>query len=176
MCIRRARATEARQLTNISFASKKYWRYPEAFFTTWKNELTITPQYITDNLVFVCEIEDVIVGYYSLVDLRDDLEFAGQILEKGCWLDHMFIVPTFIGKSLGTRLFEHARHICTRLGILQLQILADPNARGFYEKLGCRFIREFPSTIANRTTPLLEMNIAELSPDGLVKSPSLAIP
>lgn len=162
MIIRRAKTGEAKQLTSISFASKKYWPYPEAYYTVWKNELTITPRYIADNLVFVCEIADTIVGYYSLVDLCDDLEFAGQVIEKGFWLEHMFIVPAHIGRSLGSRLFEHALHICTRLGILQLKILADPNARGFYEKRGCRFIKEFPSSIDNRTTPLLSIKIPDM--------------
>lgn len=155
MIIRRAAIADAHQLTTISFASKNHWQYPERFFTVWKDELTITPQYITDNLVFTSEIENIIVGYYSLVSLKADLKFEGQILEKGFWLEHMFLAPAHIGRSLGKQLFDHAMLICKGLGVNRLKILSDPHARGFYEKMGCRFIKELPSSIAGRTTPLL---------------------
>jgi GNAT superfamily N-acetyltransferase len=67
----------------------------------------------------------------------------------------MFVAPAFIGKGIGTRLFEHLKKRCEMTGIKQLGILADPNTRGFYEKMGCDYQGEVPSTIAGRTIPLL---------------------
>jgi len=46
LVIRQAKRTESGDLTSISFASKRYWNYPEEYFDVWKKELTITPGYI----------------------------------------------------------------------------------------------------------------------------------
>ncbi len=40
------RAEEAEILTEISFQSKGYWDYPPEYFDIWKDELTITGDYI----------------------------------------------------------------------------------------------------------------------------------
>ena len=53
--IRWALTSDAEILTELSFASKRYWGYPEAFFDRWAPELTIDGDYIRDNDVFVYE-------------------------------------------------------------------------------------------------------------------------
>ena len=159
MEIRPAKIEESGTLTAISFASKKYWAYPDHFFETWKNELTISPDYIRQNWVFVCEGKTGIAGYYSMVYLENNMDFSGIVLSKGHWLEHMFILPAFIGKGIGTKLFEHLKIICRQNRINTISILSDPNAKGFYEKMGCRYVTEIPSTIANRTTPLLVLTL-----------------
>jgi maltose O-acetyltransferase len=47
--IRKARPEECVTLTDISFAAKHFWNYPEKYFETWKEELTITKEYIRRN-------------------------------------------------------------------------------------------------------------------------------
>lgn len=157
--IRPAHQDDAPLLTEISFAAKGYWNYPREYFTVWQNELTITPAYIANNDVLVYEDDGVAIGYYSLVELREDLRVAGSVLARGFWLEHMFVEPRRIGKGIGRRLFDHLRRRCRSRGIASLGILADPHARGFYEKMGCEYLREFPSTIKQRTTPHLQLRI-----------------
>lgn len=50
--IRQAKPAESGDLTSISFASKRYWNYPEEYFEIWEKELTITPEYIDNNIVY----------------------------------------------------------------------------------------------------------------------------
>lgn len=157
--IRAAKCSEAGILTKISFKSKGYWGYPKAFFDVWTDELTISSDYIQNNDVFVVETEGAIVGYYSIVELKNDIDVAGIRINKGFWLDHMFVEPSSIGKGIGTKMFEHLRERCRSLGATELGILADPNSRGFYEKMGCAYKGEYPSTIENRTTPFLQLKL-----------------
>lgn len=56
--IRQAKDIESDILTAISFAAKRYWDYPEKYFTIWKEELTITSNYINDNIVFIAEVDE----------------------------------------------------------------------------------------------------------------------
>ncbi len=153
--IRPAKQNEAETLTRISFASKGYWNYPEEYFEIWKDELTITPEYIEKNTVFVYKIGTAVVGYYSIVELPENIEVSGIIIPKGFRLEHMFIEPGHIGKGIGTAMFSHLKDRYGEIGISELGILSDPHAKGFYEKMGCRYLRDLPSTIENRTTPHL---------------------
>jgi len=157
--IRPAKTKEFQILTTISFASKMYWGYPTVYLDIWKNELTINPEYIEQNLVFVFENNSEIAGYYSIVEIKENLEVSGIEIHKGFWLEHMFLSPKNIGQGIGSKMFTHICETCLSKGIHELGILADPNAKGFYEKMGCQYQKEFPSTIPNRTTPWLVLKM-----------------
>ena len=153
--IRAAETDDADRLTRLSFASKRHWGYPEHYLEIWRPELTITPRYIGDNIVNLSEEKGRITGYYSLVTLAAEVRVGAVALAKGTWIEHMFVDPVLLGNGIGTRLFNHLCLVCRRMEVPSFQVLADPNARGFYEKMGCRFLAEYPSTIEGRTTPLL---------------------
>jgi len=152
--IRQARADEHKILTVISFAAKRYWDYPEEYFAIWKDELTITEKYIDDNVVFAAQSGEGIAAYYSIVQVEEDF-FAGETLvEKGFWLEHMFVLPELIGKGIGKAMYRHALNFCRSSNIEQLRIFADPNAKGFYEKMGAKYEKERPSGIEGRDVGL----------------------
>jgi maltose O-acetyltransferase len=157
--IRKAFPEENEVLTEISFASKHFWNYPEDYFEVWKAELTITSEYIQKNILNIAEQDDKILGYYSLV--KNDRDFwAGRVfVMKGYWLEHIFIRPEFIRKGIGTQLIRDVQKTCKELGIKRIYIFSDPNAKGFYEKIGADYIKESPSSIEGRTVSLFEMKI-----------------
>lgn len=159
--IRPAKNNESEILTNISFKSKGYWNYPKHFFDIWKSELTITEQYISENEVFILEENDCAIAYYSVVELKNDIEISGIKISKGFWLEHMFVLPEFIGNGFGTKMFQHLVNHYRDKNINEMGILADPNAKSFYDKMGCEYQREYPSTIKNRTTPFLKYRFSD---------------
>jgi maltose O-acetyltransferase len=157
--IRKAFPEENEVLTEISFASKHFWNYPEDYFEVWKAELTITSEYIQKNILNIAEQDDKILGYYSLVKNNRDF-WAGRVfVMKGYWLEHIFIRPEFIRKGIGTQLIRDVQKTCKELGIKRIYIFSDPNAKGFYEKIGADYIKESPSSIEGRTVSLFEMKI-----------------
>jgi GNAT superfamily N-acetyltransferase len=121
----------------------------------WGNELTITVAYLKQNTVR-CIAGDDIVGFYSLCFLETDRRFGEVFMESGWWLDHMFIEELRIGQGLGTRLFADMLLELRRRGVERVRMFVDPHATGFYEKLGCRFVRDSASSIADRTVPVYE--------------------
>jgi GNAT superfamily N-acetyltransferase len=157
--IRSAKPTEHNILTDISFSAKGYWQYPIEYFDIWKDELTITPQYISENIVFVAERDHVIVGYISIVDIKNDF-LAGTILvTKGHWLEHLFILPQFMYQGIGSALMQHAREYCLENGIQRLRIFSDPHAKGFYDKQGAVYLGESLSSIEGRTVSVYELRL-----------------
>lgn len=155
--VRKANDTDYEILTDISFAAKRYWNYPEEYMDIWKNELTITPEYIHQNIVFVAEVSATIIGYFSIVEIREDI-WAGKVfVKKGFWLEHIFIKPEFIGKGIGTELIHFLKDLCHKKDISCLYIFSDPHAKGFYVKIGAKYIKECFSSIEGRTVSLFEL-------------------
>lgn len=157
--IRPAAALDAETLTAIAFASKRYWNYPESYFSVWKDELTITTEYIEKNRVFIAEQEQRPVAFYSVVEVSQDLQLGEVFVPKGHWLDHMFVLPEFIGRGLGRRLMQHAVSLCREIDVEKLFIFSDPYARGFYDRMGALYIKEVSSSIAGRTVSLFTVSI-----------------
>jgi GNAT superfamily N-acetyltransferase len=152
--IRSATAQDAPVLTRLSHKSKNYWEYPQEYIDIWEDELTITPEYIDEHQVVVYTPNSRILAFYSLVELEEDICVADVELEKGFWLDHLFVDPDWIGRGIGRLLIGHLRSQCMAHSISKVRILADPHSRGFYDKIGCIYKGDQPSSIANRTTPL----------------------
>lgn len=152
--IRRSRPDENEQLTKISFAAKRYWNYQEEYFEIWKSELTINQDYINNNEVFAAEVNGGLAAYYSIIEVKQEFMAGQTLVEKGSWLEHMFVLPKWIGCGIGRMMYEHMKSFCRSKGIKELRIFADPNAKGFYEKMGAIYIEERPSSIEERTVSL----------------------
>ena len=129
--IRQAMSEQAGTLTAITIASKRHWNYPESWIQAWLPSLTITSEYILANETWVAVEGEKCVAYYSL---RQD--------DKSLWLDNLWVLPEFMGQGIGKQLFHHALERSRTLGVISLEIEADPNAQSFYEKMGARKIGE----------------------------------
>ena len=114
----------------------------------WKIELTISPEYIEANQVFVAEDDERILGFYSMTIRQHKAE-----------LDHMWVTPEHIGTGVGKQLFIHAMQDAAERNISEVEILSDPNAEGFYRKMGAYRIGETHSEIDGqpRSLPLLSV-------------------
>ena len=154
---RNALTKDCNRLTEIAFASKRTWNYPEEYFEIWKDELTIPEKYIRNNEVIVALVNELIVGFVSVVYLREDMQFGQVKVSGGYWMDHLFIDPDFQHKGIGKRLMDKAINYCKSKGVTHLKIFVDPNATGFYEKVGAVFLENSPSSIERRTVHVYQL-------------------
>jgi N-acetylglutamate synthase-like GNAT family acetyltransferase len=153
--MRRAQDGDEAYLKEISFISKKYLDYPSEYFTIREPEQTITKEYLSKNDVFVCEKDKKIIAFYSIVNIIEPLRISEIEIEKSFWLEHMFVKPENIGEAIGEKLFLHLIEFCKEHSINEIRILSDPDSKGFFQKMGCDYIKEYPSTIKDRTTSLM---------------------
>ena len=122
---RRARPEEAPALSRIAMASKQSWGYPDEWLEAWRADLTLSPDYVRERPVWVAEVAGTTVGFLGL-DRR-----------AGIWhLEHLWLLPAFIGKGLGRVLFAEAVRLAGAGGATELQIRSDPRAESFYLKMG----------------------------------------
>ena len=154
----KAESINALLLTEIAFAAKKHWNYPEEYFEIWKDELTITEKYIADNTVFNAILQNKIVGFYSIVHNPEDFYSGEVFVKKGYWLEHIFILPEYHKKGVGSMLINHAKEQCRQKKLNELFIFVDPFARGFYDKIGAEFLYDSKSSISDRLIPVYALS------------------
>src|SRR3954468_2983312 len=148
MDIVRATSEDAATLTEIAHASKRHWAYPERWIESWRDILTMRPEFIAANIAF-CAIENGrIVGFYVLTTESD-----------GVHLDHLWIVPTAMRRGIGRALFRHAVGQAKDRGVDAIRMEADPNAEEFYRRMGALRVGTSASQIdgKRRELPLLEL-------------------
>ena len=158
--IRQAQPIESDLLTEISFAAKKHWNYPDNYYDIWRDELIITKDYIHQNIVFEALYQNSVLGFYSIIENEADFYTDDNtFVKKGFWLEHLFIKPAYHKLGIGMLLMNHAKKISRDSGISDLLIFADPNAKGFYDKAGAEYLYESKSSIPGRTVPVYGLKI-----------------
>jgi len=148
--IRRVNSSEGAALTQIALSAKRYWGYPEHWIDLWKPQLTFDAEYFQANESWAADIDGKPVAFYTLLD------------KKGiAWLDNLFVMPEYIGKGIGRMLFQHGVELARLRGFQIFQLEADPNAAGFYKRMGMYEIgeRKYELDGQPRILPLMEMRI-----------------
>ena len=146
--IRPASTDEASHLTTIALEAKRYWGYPEHWIKHWESDLTISPDFIRDNHVYVVEENDEIQGFYALC-------VAGNKAE----LEHMWVTPARIGSGIGKELFLDAMERAAALNVRAVEISSDPNAAGFYKRMGATQIGEIDASLDGQPRKLPRLKI-----------------
>jgi GNAT superfamily N-acetyltransferase len=72
----------------------------------------------------------------------------------------MWVDPPYLRRGIGARLLAHAMETVRGLGGTELRVASDPNAEGFYRRMGARRVGEAPSTPPGRVLPLLIVDVA----------------
>jgi GNAT superfamily N-acetyltransferase len=143
MQIVRAKPEDADALTEIAFAAKRHWGYPEPWIQSWRDILTMRPDFIAANVTYSAIEDERAIGFYLLTTE------AG-----GLHLDHLWILPHAMGRGIGRALFEHAVAQAKGLGFTAIKIEADPNAEGFYQRMGAKRIGVNVTTIEGKPREL----------------------
>ena len=148
LTLQRAKSEHAEALTRIAIASKRHWGYPERWIEIWTPQLTISPEYILANETWLAAINEEPAAFYAL-KAEDDV----------WWLDHLWVLPEAMGQGLGAFLFRHALMRCRLWHVSMLRIESDPNAVGFYEKMGAHKVGVQRGAVDDqlRVLPLMEI-------------------
>ena len=146
--IRRSSPVDAATLTTIALEAKRHWGYPEHWIKHWESDLTISSDFIRDNHVYVAEDNGEIRGFYALCVADDKAE-----------LEHMWVTPAVIGTGVGKELFLDAMERAAKLDVSSVEISSDPNAAGFYKRMGAMQIGETDSVVDGQTRKLPRLQI-----------------
>jgi GNAT superfamily N-acetyltransferase len=148
--IRSALPEEAEALTEIAIAAKSHWGYPEGWMQIWTPELTFDSQYFEKNESWTARVDNQLVGFCTLLEKDDN-----------AWLENLWVLPAQMGTGIGSALFKHALDLSKKRGHHNLRLESDPNAVGFYIKMGAYQIGERHSEVEGqpRILPIMELRL-----------------
>jgi GNAT superfamily N-acetyltransferase len=155
--IRRASPEEADALTRIAIAAKRHWGYPERWMERWAEILTVAPQFVSNCDVYAAVSGGELFAFYALTE-------TGRKL----MLEHLWVSPDRIGSGVGRLLFEHAMGKAASRGAKRVEIEADPNAEGFYLRMGAQRVGENVYEIEGhrRVLPLMVVELSKPAEEG----------
>jgi len=132
--IRNGSPAEGGRLKEIAVASKGHWGYEPQRVRDWADRGDFDRETLEQLALFVAEADGRVIGWASV---EPRVEVA--------WLADLWVEPAWIGKGAGTALFRRAADHARDGGARVLEWEAEPNALGFYEKMGARRLRDSTS-------------------------------
>ena len=145
--IREASPDDVETLRTIAAASKGFWGYEPERVHDWAEALE--PFVNERREVYLATVDDSVVGWMAVT-----APLAGV-----CVLDDLWVHPEWIRKrGIGSVLFKKAEERCRILGASVLELEAEPNSLGFYEKMGAVHVRDQISDWG-RTLPVMSLRL-----------------
>ena len=139
---------DAARLSKISFAAKAHWGYPKDWLAIWKPNLTIRPEDFEVFTIFKLVEATNIIGFMAIDCRPNELE-----------IEHLWIRPERIGQGFGKLLLNYGIQQTCNDATEQILVVADPNAAGFYQKMGFETFKFVKSKPGNRRLPVMKRPI-----------------
>lgn len=139
--------SEADLLTGLCLRSKAVWGYDADFMAAFRAELTITAQDFARSQLQVAVQDGRILGMAQLAQ-------HGRIAD----IEKLFVDPAVLKAGVGRALFAWCAETARARGAVALTVVADPDAAGFYRRMGMQDDSWEPSgSIPGRKLPKLRM-------------------
>ena len=108
--IQRATPDQAEALTEIAFAAKRHWGYPERWIQLWSPILTVSAEFIEKHDTYIAYLDGEPAGFYAI-----------SVEDNKASLEHLWVLPESYGQG----------HWCE---IIQTRTLAMQRSRGAYTR------------------------------------------
>lgn len=114
-------------------------------------DMIVHPEYLRNEHGIVAEEDGERVGY-TIVRVDGDEAF----------LRDLFVEPAYFRRGIGSALFTAAAEHARLSGAKRLRLGGDPNALGFYQRLGMVQVGEEPSIVGQgRMLPVMELALRD---------------
>lgn len=145
--IRLSQPNDARQMTVLAKRSKAYWGYKRALIKLWQEQLTVTEEFLQKAVGVVAHLDKKMIGFW-VRECKQSTDVTDGFL---------FIAPEHIGSGCGRLMYDALKKEMYKKGIHSFVVEADPNAAGFYLKMGGKQIGQKESElIPGRFLPLIQ--------------------
>lgn len=140
---------DSKVISSLCYASKSFWGYNKDELEAWRDQLTLTPSYISKNSVFKLIVDDELIAFYAYY--KTD--------KVSVMLDYFFILPDYIGKGFGKVLMDEFLVRVMSEKTHRIVLHADPHAESFYKKYGFISIGKESTSIDGRFLPIMELQL-----------------
>jgi len=144
-----AKLSEINAINQLIESSKRHWGYNDKVMNLWLPDLLITTDNFSSLEIWVMKNKKVMGGVFSLSLMSE------YIYE----LEDFWISPSEMGKGFGQKMFQFIINHLQNIKAKKLVIISDPNAEGFYKKMGASRVKLMESKPKDRMLPILELKI-----------------
>ena len=143
------------ELLTIAVEAKGSWGYDAAFMARFRSDMDAELVALAGRSeapvnVLAAEAAGRLIGFAVVRDAGD----------RAC-LDDLWVAPADQGLGAGRALWEASLALARRWGRATIELEADPNAVGFYERMGAQVVGSRPSTYEpGRKLPCMRATIA----------------
>ncbi|WP_302604755.1 GNAT family N-acetyltransferase [uncultured Alistipes sp.] len=134
----------------------------DALTALWEVSVRATHDFLSpEDIGFYRRIvrEEALPGVTLYVIRTDRNEFAAFAGTTGEMLEMLFVAPGLRGKGVGRQLTEH---LIARCGVRRVDVNEqNPQAAGFYARLGFRVVSRDPFDPSGRPYPILHLALAD---------------
>jgi GNAT superfamily N-acetyltransferase len=149
LTIRAPAIDELSGLSDLCFRSKAVWGYDEEFMEACRGELSFEPRDLELTPIAVAEHDGKPIGVAQV-----------KVVDHEADLLKLFVEPSAIRNGTGKALLAWATDVAKKLGATRLTIDADPDAAGFYRRMGASDVGQAPSgSVPGRMLRKLAMNL-----------------
>jgi GNAT superfamily N-acetyltransferase len=124
--IRDALVAEQPSLTELQRRASLHWDAYREQLLAHPDAIELPVEQIQHGLVRVAELGADIVGFAVLL----------QPARSACELDGLFVEPTRMRAGVGRALIDDASRIARERGATRIEVVANPEAVAFYQRLG----------------------------------------
>jgi len=134
--VRRACPSEALTLTSVAVRAEAYWGFDEGYMNSFREQYSVSSEFIEANHVFVATDGDAILGFFALI----------QEASTAC-LEFMYIDPECFGRGIGRKLWNYMIEYCRVHRWEAVQFVCGPEPKAFYLKMGATIMGEEASKV-----------------------------
>ena len=150
MKIEKSIRTDSKKLTELTIRSKSHWDYSMQQIEKWRDDLTVSEDYIIEKEVYkLIDSKDKIIGYYSFF----------KIDEVNVKLENLFVESKLMGYGYGKMLMNDFIERIRKTRTEKIILDSDPNAENFYAKNGFKVVGKLKTSIEGRFLPIMELKV-----------------
>lgn len=141
---RRATKMDVPALRILARDSEAIWGFDNAFLQTYDASYNVTEGFVVNDIVYVMEHNDTLVGFWGIV-----------LQDEGAELAYFYVDAKMTRMGFGKRLWIHMSDWCRAYHIRRIEFVTSDPAVGFYLKCGAHQNGTDRSTIDGRVIPKL---------------------
>lgn len=146
MIFEKATAEDCQALSELAVRSKRHWGYSKEAMELWNQNLTITEDFLNSHTVIKATLEDDIVGFFALEEIKPTTRIAQY------WID-----TPYMRKGYGSEMFKYLKDFLRQKNVEKATIVLDPNGLAFFENKGAKVLNKIEHKVKNKFLLIVEI-------------------
>ena len=139
---------DVEELSAVAIRSKRHWGYSKEAMELWNQNLTITEDFVQTHTVIKATLEDEIVGFFALEEIKPTTRIAQY------WID-----TPYMRKGYGSVMYDYLKNYLKSKNVEKVTLVMDPNGLAFFERKGAKILSKIEHKVKNKFLYIVEIPV-----------------